>query len=320
MYSPIPPFCRFTCAHQIFEDSLCCRTCGSCGFHKCLSWRERVMIFASVLSFIGIIFQLPPVIGITENVNIIKKTAWALGDVKENIVYPPAFLDSLNATLPEVNWGNAEKVFISLKGFVLCSSSSCEFIDWGNDCLELTLCEEAQDYFPAGTFENDCGQYCSDCDSANAAAEKVAIIGFITAFPQLFTDIQRSTWKGDLNCQKVMGIVTGLFGFFSTLAALSAYNEACGRKLPTEMGTLELEWRVASSWILIFFAIIMKPIDAIIHCSVPTPVYKRQEGYDGWAPPPENEYDWVKRMPDTADRVEGDCGVEIMTADDGSDL
>lgn len=316
MYSPIPPFCRFTVCHESCEDNLCCRTCGSCGFHKCLSWREKIMTLACVLSFIGIILQLPPVIGITENVNVIKNTAWAYGDVKQNQVYPAAFIDSQNVTLHEVNWSNAEEVFISLKGFVLCSSSTCAFNSWGEDCTAVALCEEAENYFPAGTVPEDCGKYCEDCELANDAAYKVAIVGFVTAFPQLFTDIQRSTWKGDLNCQKVMGIVTGLFGFFSTLAALSAYSEACGRKLPTEVADLEIVWKFGPSWLLIFFAILLKPIDAIIHCAVPTPVYKRQEGYNGWAEPPENEYDWVKRMPESNNRVEGDQDVEIMTADD----
>jgi len=307
MYSPIPPCCRFDPVHEIMEDSAPCRYCGACGFHSCLKWRERVMIFATIVSFIGIVLQLFPVIAYSENIDINKRFAWTYGDVKSRVVYPPAFLNHLesqNVTLGKVNWSNAEDVYIGLKGFVLCDEDdNCDFETWDGGCQKVAQCDLIEDFFPP-EYSEDCGSYCDKCRDANGAVITVTILGFVTAFPQMFTDIQRSTWMGDLNCQKVMGIVTGCLGFFSTLAALTGYVEACGRELPHKNGALEVDWRPGGSWFFILFAILLKPLDVCIHCAVPTPLYKRQEGYNGWADPPDGEWDLIKKR-------DGDSEVEI---------
>ena len=46
-------------------------------------------------------------------------------------------------------------------------------------------------------------------------------------FTQLQTDVLRSTRRGDLNCQKGMGVFTGCFGGITTLAALIAFANNC---------------------------------------------------------------------------------------------
>ena len=46
------------------------------------------------------------------------------------------------------------------------------------------------------------------------------------------TDIQRSTRKGDLNCQKFMGVLTGILGTISGILSLKLYADGCFRNLP----------------------------------------------------------------------------------------
>jgi hypothetical protein len=49
----------------------------------------------------------------------------------------------------------------------------------------------------------------------------------ITQVFQMTTDLQRTTRYGDLNCQKAMGMITGVYGFWSTMSAMRRFLEAC---------------------------------------------------------------------------------------------
>jgi len=91
------------------------------------------------------------------------------------------------------------------------------------------------------------GDFCNDCKSACDATEVVAIMSLITSIPTLQTDLQRSTVKGDLNCQKMLAIITGVIGFLSTLSSLSTYSAGCFQSLPDEFSIgavdIEMTWK-----------------------------------------------------------------------------
>ena len=112
--------------------------------------------------------------------------------------------------------------------------------------------------------------YCEDCKDACDATVSSAIIALITCFPTLQTDLQRSTIKGDLNCQKIMGMVTGIVGTLSTLIALSVYADGCYRNLPDKDDAQDdITWHLGPGFTCLLVATLLKPIDFLIHTLMP---------------------------------------------------
>mmetsp|Transcript_15653 Transcript_15653/g.21958 ORF Transcript_15653/g.21958 Transcript_15653/m.21958 type:complete len:128 (+) Transcript_15653:574-957(+) len=86
-------------------------------------------------------------------------------------------------------------------------------------------------------------------------------------------DIQRSTPRGDLNCQKFFGIATGTIGFFSTLYSIGTYLGSCRDNLPTEnIAGEDIEYGLGPALLCLIVATFLKVIDVIIHILVPVPL------------------------------------------------
>ena len=75
-----------------------------------------------------------------------------------------------------------------------------------------------------------------------------------------------------------MGIITGIIGFLSTLAALNAFADTCFRSLDSDLPNLSLTKTPGPAFVLLLVATILKIVDIIAHIIVPVP----NEGY--WAP------------------------------------
>ena len=117
----------------------------------------------------------------------------------------------------------------------------------------------------------DCpDEYCEDCKEATSSSVTTAIMSLITCFPTLATDIQRSTRKGDLNCQKFMALFTGFMGTISTLVALSTYADGCYRELPDQdpFGD-DITWSLGPGFSMLLLATFLKPLDMIFHILLP---------------------------------------------------
>jgi hypothetical protein len=119
--------------------------------------------------------------------------------------------------------------------------------------------------------DGDCpNSYCEDCQDACNSSISSVIIALITCIPTIQTDLQRSTVKGDLNCQKIMGMFTGLMGTISTLIALSAYADGCYRNLPDNDGAgNNIVWELGPGFSCLLVATLLKPIDFLIHLLMP---------------------------------------------------
>lgn len=119
--------------------------------------------------------------------------------------------------------------------------------------------------------------YCRDCKDACDSTYNAVIISLITCLPQLLTDIQRSTRRGDLNCQKVMGVVTGILGTLSSLSSLSAYADGCIHNLPTYDATgASISYHFGPGFACLLLATLLKPIDVFVH--LVTPVVHDEDG------------------------------------------
>lgn len=123
---------------------------------------------------------------------------------------------------------------------------------------------------------DDCAAYfsagsdCEQCADAISKIETTVIFGLLTQFLQVMTDIQRSTERGDRNCQKFMGIFTGILGSITTLIALSSFSQSCW-KIDDPNYTI----KAGSGFILVSFATFLKAIDVVAHALLPTPYQQK---------------------------------------------
>jgi hypothetical protein len=112
--------------------------------------------------------------------------------------------------------------------------------------------------------------YYADCKDACNVSIYSVIFALITCIPTILTDLQRSTVKGDFNCQKVMGVVTGLMGTISTLLALSFYADGCYSNLPfNDAAGEEIAWELGPGFVCLLVATLLKLINLFIHLLMP---------------------------------------------------
>merc|ERR1711907_893322 len=66
--------------------------------------------------------------------------------------------------------------------------------------------------------------------------------------------------------------VTNIVGFISTMAALLGFRKACYMDLPEEFdNTMKIEWSLGPGFRCLMAATIIKIIDLVCHCVLPTP-------------------------------------------------
>lgn len=125
--------------------------------------------------------------------------------------------------------------------------------------------------------EHDCiYDYCHECKDACSSTYNAVIVSLVTSVPQLLTDIQRSTRRGDLNCQKVMGVVTGIIGTLSSLSSLSLYADGCLNNLPTANASGDkISYTFGAGFACLLLATLLKPFDVLVH--LVTPVVRENE-------------------------------------------
>ncbi len=68
-----------------------------------------------------------------------------------------------------------------------------------------------------------------------------------------------------------MGIVTGILGFLSTLAALNTFADTCFRSLDSNLDELTVTKTPGAAFILLLVATILKAVDIWAHLIVPVP-------------------------------------------------
>ena len=240
-----------------FSDSECCggktscKSCGQIGFEFGEKYRSQLMFCAFWLSFVSFFLMFVVFCSTADNPRTVQNTAWIIGDLKGNS-----------------NFGNQTDIYMGLRYVVVdCSGDYCspEANDfrWGSDeCPQIQTASA-----------------CNDCKKAADDTLTSAITGFITMIPQMSTNLQRSQAKGDLNCQKVMGMVTSFIGCITTLIALSDFLTQCYDNIPDSILGEDTNYRYGPSTICMFIVAIFKFLDFLFNLVVPVP----EKGY--WKDP-----------------------------------
>ena len=68
-----------------------------------------------------------------------------------------------------------------------------------------------------------------------------------------------------------MGILTGILGFLSTLAALNTFADTCFRELGSNDSSVDLDKQFGPALVMLLIATILKAFDVWAHIVVPVP-------------------------------------------------
>jgi len=131
----------------------------------------------------------------------------------------------------------------------------------------------------------DLDNLCGDCVSGTTGAVTSIILSAITAVPTMMTDLQRATPYGDANCQKMMGLITGVLSLLSGVNSLRTFRNNCMQEIPSELTltsglAIKTDWYAGPGLWLLGIATFLKSVDVICHLLVPTPPPKRKPGSD----------------------------------------
>lgn len=206
------------------------------------------------LSFISIVLLIIPFASLSHNPGVIKNTSWTVAKA--------------SATSIDTNSSIDLKYYIGLRMFVI----SCD----GD------VCPQQQTHFK--WTDTECvDEFCDDCLDATDGTITSAILGLITMFPQITTNMQRSAPSGDLHCQKFMGMLTSILGFVGGIYSLYSYQSGCYTNLPDTIAGYDVSYHLGPSYYCMLAATLCKPIDFLINLLIPVPV----QGY--WKQPEEEQ-------------------------------
>lgn len=249
LLTPLPPCLYIPFCFKVLSDNCFCNGLGRIGFQWADRYRAQIMYFAFLASFIATILLCVSCASTSLNAGVVKDTSWIISKVD---------FDDVNVKI---------KTFFGLNMFVTeCDGDNCtdeqSTTRWTDaDCGR----DFSDDYFD----DDDFNDYCDDCKDASSSTVSTAILSLITMFPQMATDIQRSVAKGDANCQKFVGMLTGFIGFVGTMTAINSYKEGCFDMLPGKIAGNDVHYRAGPSFYCMLFATILKVVDLTAHLIVP---------------------------------------------------
>lgn len=239
VYSPPPPCFYFQCCYDIFEFSKFCTNIGKIGIRYFDTHRAVIMLTATFVTFACLILTTFALVAVSDFNSYVKTTCWTYGDVDDG-----------------------SKIYIGLNQIVIEQPGMPDqSIVWGD-----SACHKFEQ---ANGDQNFCEECRNECDGSVG----VAIVSLITVLPTLTTDIKRSTRRGDMNCQKFMGILTGVLGFTTTLASLSAYAGGCYRNLPSTYNGKNIDYSLGPGFICLLIATVLKIFDVVVNVCLPVVPY-----------------------------------------------
>mmetsp|Transcript_1857 Transcript_1857/g.5281 ORF Transcript_1857/g.5281 Transcript_1857/m.5281 type:complete len:353 (-) Transcript_1857:405-1463(-) len=258
----VPRPCLWTAScRKVFESSPCIRWSGKVGFTWAARNRGPIFLFAAGISFIAWICIILSALALSESDTLVQGFAWAKGSAEAP--------DKFFAT-----------VYLGMRNRVVILDPIPPF----------ELPPDVPTIIDTNWWDDACSAYsinatCERCRDGMPTTSTMIITSILTQTIQIATDLQRSTPYGDVNCQKVMGIVTGLYGLFSGLLSLRSFADSCWNVQPDmfsiqnypEIGDLHLDLGPGPGVILMFVATALKAVDVLLHLITPTPLARRRK-------------------------------------------
>lgn len=155
--------------------------------------RSKIMLSAFAVSFVAWLMTISAAFAISSNAGVVQNTYWAQGDVDGGSL---TYKLGLNVIVVEKNG----------------DTSTIEWEDHACDPIKFNSDEHGE-----VSVERP---FCSACSAAANKCIRLVITAMITQVFQITTDLQRTTTYGDLNCQKLFGFSTSVYGMYSTWDSL----------------------------------------------------------------------------------------------------
>lgn len=267
------------------ESPCCCVRCGAVGL-DCVT-RHRKPLFSVMLACnaISMILCVFAALSMSQSYEVLKAGYWTRADVE----FP---LESGQSDKFQVFWGINTRVFeFDCGGFSNQSICGDQLVSNGfveRDGMRYSRDSHWNDASCMDTFGTFAvpvelttvlGASCEECkDSLFSSTSLVG--GVITQIPTMATDCQRMTEFGDVNCQKVVGVMTNVLTFIVTFISVVRYREGCFVHLASayhsEGRTYTIVWQLGHGWRCLIVAMFIKVIDATAHILVKTPLRCRR--------------------------------------------
>jgi len=265
--------CRF-----FFEHNLFLRSFGQLGFQWAEKRRAPIMLSAFFVSTLGWAFTIAACVAYTNADSAVRATYWGWGDVDNGsvlyfvglrrLLFKRGAMDGSGAELSSLSWGDEH------------DSALCE--------TPLTWKSKTNGGAVVETLDGLPVLECDTCEKAANGIIRLVVVSCVTQVFQMTTDLQRTTRYGDMNCQKLFGCTTSLYGFASAFASLVEFRVACGlaHTFPPwfktsqvavsliSTGALEavdVSFYAGPGYVLLFLAVLLKAYDALCHLAVPCP-------------------------------------------------
>eukprot|EP00961_Rhodomonas_salina_P033335 448741-Rhodomonas_salina.1 len=283
--NPMAPPClaKIRVCRNVCEYSAPCRAVGGCGTQWGSENRQKLFVGATAVAVLALIFSSVAVAGVTHDTTVLKNVYWAKG----------------SGTLRGVGGVDFQRDFTIYIGL---TTQVVDVKDNGNTV------------FTNKTWWSDVnclGPQCEDCKTQAGSMVTGAIMALVTCLPTIQTNIQRSQSKWDMNCQKFLAqFMANGIGFIGTLLALSSFASGCYENLPDSITTCneesgvrvcgtasDIKWSLGPGFILILIATLLKIIDLVVNCLVPTPPHCRKIYFAGNELPEQEQMDASPESP-----------------------
>lgn len=236
----MPPPCLYVRPmRRVLNDNECvggistCKNMGRFG----LDWAERnrapLMFFAFWLSFFSTILMFVVFASVSYKNQTVMNANWLYGYIGDDV----RFYLGLNRVV------------------TTCTGDTCPFDTKGYDFSDIDCQIDA----------------CKDCKDTSSGIVAGAVLSFLTMVPQMSTNLQRSQARGDLNCQKVFGVLTSLLGAITSLITLDSFTTGCYDKFPNTYNGTDISYYYGPSFFCLLFATIFKFFDCFFNAILPVP-------------------------------------------------
>uniref|UniRef100_A0A7S4IDM2 Uncharacterized protein n=1 Tax=Prymnesium polylepis TaxID=72548 RepID=A0A7S4IDM2_9EUKA len=206
----LPPCFRVPAFREACEHSSSNRGFGKFGWQCAHTLRRPIMGLAFVCSLAAWIMMLCASIAISQDEDALEGFPWATATAEGQWTTPGGVAIEVRVGIKSV-----------LGKVTVLGATRSTMQPWDG-----VTCER---------FGNMGEQACTSCKSTATSSVSFIIISLLTQFFQITTDLQRSTAYGDMNCQKLFGFCSSVFGCWSGLSALIAFGNSCWKDLPNHL-------------------------------------------------------------------------------------
>lgn len=261
----IPPPCLYIgCLRRLLSNNGIFLGLSRFGYKWADERRSQIMFIAFWLSLASFILLVSPGLSLVSNEGLVSWNPWVI------VTADPKSTDDFTVYY-----------YIGLRYVKMeCEGSGCDMVDvssfqWTDDhCHSMAICSDEGD--------NDCSDFCTECQESSFGVFSLAATGAVSVIPQILVNVQRSTARGDLPCQKVVGAFASFLGFVTTAITLIDYLEGCYFNLPVSPSNANVEYQLGAAFWCTLVACILKIFDFITNLIVSVPEHGYWgEGKDG---------------------------------------